>query len=135
MTVSYRIEPELKLIRTRCIGDTTLHDVQAHFAELRAHPDLPQPLDVLLDFTELTNLPRLDQLETAAGSTASLTPRLRWGVMAIVVRDEQAFQISRVYEALISHYFEGVRLFHSADEAESWVAEARAARTVEPGPA
>jgi hypothetical protein len=128
MPVSYTVDPGLRLIRTRCTGHTTLPQVMAHFAELRARSDLPQPLDVLLDFTEMTGTPSLDQLEQAAVETASLTPGLRWGAMAIIVADEQAQEFSRVYIALINHYFEQVRVFHDNAEAEAWLGSVRADR-------
>jgi hypothetical protein len=89
---------------------------------------LPQPLDVRLDFTELTALPNLDQLEIAADSTASLTPTLKWGVMAMVVSDSFAYDTSRIYEALISHYFQAVRIFRDGADADAWLETIREER-------
>jgi hypothetical protein len=126
--VRYDIDAHRRVIRTRCIGETTLREVLAHFAELRSTPSLPQPLDVRLDFTEMTSLPRLDQIEAAADTTASMTPMLRWGAMAIVVNDPFAHHVSRVYEALVSHYFQEVRTFRDAAEADVWLETVRGNR-------
>jgi hypothetical protein len=128
MPVTYEIDADRGLIRTRCIGKTTLREVIAHFAELRSMTSLPQPLDVQLDFTELTALPNLDQLEIAADSTASLTPTLKWGVLAIVVRDQLVYDTSRIYEALISHYFQAVRIFRDGADADAWLETVREER-------
>jgi hypothetical protein len=125
MPVRYDIDADQRVIRTRCIGETTLREVLAHFAELRNTPSLPQPLDVRLDFTEMTSLPRLDQIEAAAETTASLTPMLKWGAMAIVVNDALAHHVSRVYEALVTHYFQEVRIFRDAAEADVWLETVR----------
>lgn len=121
MPVEYEIDADRRLICTCCIGETTLREVLAHFAELRTIPSLPQPLDVRLDFTEMTTLPQLDQIEIAAMSTASLTPMLKWGAMAIVVSDPSAYDVGRIYEALVSHYFRAVKVFRSGEDADSWL--------------
>ena len=128
MPVEYDLDTNHGLIRTRCVGATTLGEVIAHFAELIKHPSLPPQLDVRLDFTELTTFPRLDQLEIAAMSTASFTPMLKWGVMAMVVSDEFAYETSRIYEALVSHYFMAVRIFRDGAEADAWLETVREER-------
>ena len=125
MPVRYDIDADQRVIRTRCIGETTLREVLAHFAELKSTPSLPQPLDVRLDFTEMTSLPRLDQIEAAAETTASLTPMLKWGAMAIVVNDPLAHHVSRVYEALVNHYFQEVKIFRDAADADVWLETVR----------
>jgi len=125
LTVTYVVDPALRLIRTRCSGDTTLADVLAHFSELRATTSLPESLDVLLDLTEMTSLPSLDQLEAAAASTASLTPAMRWGSLAIVVGTETARETASVYAALVRHYFAQIRIFTDGDGAEEWLAAQR----------
>jgi hypothetical protein len=125
MPVRYAIDLDQRVIRTRCIGETTFGEVLAHFAELRSNPALPQPLDVRLDFTEMTSVPRLDQIECVAETTASLTPMLRWGAMAIVVNDSFAHNVSRIYEALVKHYFQEVRIFRDSAEADAWLENMR----------
>lgn len=128
MPVEYDLDANRRLIRTRCIGETTLREVLGHFAELRTIPSLPQPLDVRLDFTAMTSTPELDQIEIAAMSTASLTPMLKWGAMAIVVSDAPAYDVGRIYEALVSHYFRAVRVFRDTAEADRWLASVREER-------
>jgi hypothetical protein len=125
MPIAYDIDTDRRLIRTRCPQGTTLADVLAHFAELRAIPSLPQPLNVLLDLSGMDELPGLGQMEAAAGGTASLTPNLRWGALAIVVGTEAARQTATIYGALISYYFERVRVFRDPTEADLWLPAAR----------
>jgi len=62
MPIDYQIDPGRHLIRTRCIGSLTFDEVVAHFRALEADPRIPDPLDVLLDFSELTNFPDHDQV-------------------------------------------------------------------------
>jgi hypothetical protein len=124
MPITYDIEADRRLIRTRCLQGTTLAEVLAHFAELKTTPALPQPLNVHLDLREMDALPGLGQMETAAGMTASLTPNLRWGALA-VVGTEAARQTATIYGALISYYFERVHVFEDPAEAERWLPVAR----------
>lgn len=128
MPVTYEVHSDRGLIRTHCSTDITFDEVMAHFAELRSLPSLPQPLDVYLDLTDMRSLPTLDQLEMVAGTTGSLTPGLRLGAMAIVAASDVALGTSRIYEALVSHYFEDVRVFRDAVEADAWIDGVRAAR-------
>jgi hypothetical protein len=132
MPVSYEIDAERGLIRTHCSARTTFGEVMAHFAELRALPSLPQPLDVYLDLRDIRNLPTLDQLESVAGTTGSLTLDLRWGAMAIVASSDVVFGTSRIYEALVHHYFEDVRVFRDPVEADAWIDGLRSARAAGP---
>ncbi len=133
MPVSYAVHSDLCLIRTRCSGHTTLAEVLAHFQELRSTPSLPQPLDVHLDLSGLTSKPTLDQIEAAAGRTASLAPTLRWGALAIVVDTESARETSMLYEALIRHYFERIGVFRKPADAEAWLASVREERGPDAG--
>lgn len=128
MPVSYDLDPDLRLIRTRCSAGTTLAEVLGHFEELRSNPSLPQILDVHLDLAEMTSLPTLEQLEIAAATTGRLTPRLRWGALAIVVGTEPGLAASRVYEALISYYFEDISIFRDEAEADVWLQGVRERR-------
>lgn len=128
MPVSCKVDPADSLIRTHCSARTTFPEVLAHFAELRSMPDLPQPLDVFLDLTEIETLPTLDQLEAVAATTGSLTPDMRWGAMAIIAASDVVFGTSRIYEALVSHYFERIQVFRNAVEADAWLEGVRSAR-------
>jgi hypothetical protein len=132
MPVSFEIDADRGLIRTHCSARTTFEEVMSHFAELRALPSLPQPLDVYLDLRDIRNLPTLDQLESVAGTTGSLTLELRWGAMAIVASRDVVFGTSRIYEALVNHYFEDIRVFRDPVEAEAWIDGLRAARAAGP---
>ena len=66
MPIHYRIDRELKRILTRCTGETTLKEVLGHFEELEVDPDCPPHADVLLDLSEIENLPNVGQIRAAA---------------------------------------------------------------------
>jgi hypothetical protein len=128
MPVSWEVDADRGQIRTHCSADTTFEEVMSHLRELRSLPALPRPLDVFLDLRDIRNLPTLDQLETVAGTTGALTPDLGWGAMAIVATSDVVFGTSRIYEALVHHYFEDVRVFRDPVEADAWIDGVQAAR-------
>jgi hypothetical protein len=52
--------------------------------------------------------------------------------MAIVASRDVVFGTSRIYEALVNHYFEDIRVFRDPVEAEAWIDGLRAARAAGP---
>lgn len=57
MPVTYVIDSEERLIRTRCIGDVKINEVIGHFRTLKHDPNCPNRLEVFLDVSETTSLP------------------------------------------------------------------------------
>jgi hypothetical protein len=87
MPVIYTIEFPATIV-TRCVGHVSVAEVQEHFRELaRVWPPVER-LDVLLDLTELTSLPTLQDLEkVAAEIRAQIGPR-RFGRCAVVTEQD-----------------------------------------------
>jgi hypothetical protein len=128
MTISYEIDRERGLIQTRCLGKTTLDEVLDHFAELDARPDMPQGIDVLLDLTEMENAPGREQLRTVAGEVRELTPKLRWGVIAIVAPGDLLFGMSRMFGIFSEGHFANTGVFRTLPEAQRWLDAERSRR-------
>jgi hypothetical protein len=124
--VSYEIDRDRGLVRTRCVGATTLPEVLAHFRELAAEPALPEPLDVLLDLSELTAAPASDQVRTIADEVRAFRSKLDWGAIAIVARSDLVFGVSRMFGIVAEDQFANTGVFRSLSEAEDWL-RARAA--------
>ena len=121
MPVTYRIDRELNRIVTRCTGQTTLREVLGHFEELEADPDCPPHADVLLDLSEISNLPNVGQIRAAAERAGDASRKVGFGACAIVVGSEAWFGMARVFEAFTDRYFERSSVFRSREAAEIWL--------------
>lgn len=120
--VTYRLDRSKGLLETRCVGPVNLPDVMEHFARLRADPDLPEQLDVLLDLTEMTSVPEAGQLRQVAYAVAGLAATLRLRAIAVVASRDVLFGMSRVFGAFIDEQLERVRVFRAVDDARRWLA-------------
>ncbi len=123
--VSYQIDRELALIRTRCRGDVSFAEVVDHFRELQSDPSLPARLDVLLDLTEMQSIPESDQLQSVAREVAHLKGKLEWGACAIVARSDLLFGMSRIFHAFAEAHFARSNVFRDLEAAERWLASRR----------
>jgi|SRR5262245_24249 len=121
MPVTYRIDQEQNRILTRCAGETTLREVLSHFDELEMDPDCPPHADVLLDLTELHNLPNVGQIRAAAERAGDTSRKVGFGACAVVVGSEAWFGMARVFEAFTEPYFARTAVFRSVEAAESWL--------------
>jgi hypothetical protein len=128
MPVTYALDREQRLIRTRCYGPTTLPEVLGYFEELRAQPDLPQHLDGLLDFTDMTGAPDRDQLRTIAGEMKKMAPQVTFGAIAIVAPGDLLFGMSRMLGIFAEGLFATTGVFRTLPEAERWLEQQRRAR-------
>ncbi len=125
MPVSYQIDRELALIRTRCRGDVGFAEVVDHFRELESDASLPARLDVLLDLTEMQSVPETDQLQSVAREVAHLQEKLEWGACAIVAKSDLLFGMSRVFHAFAEVHFARSSVFRDLEAAERWLASQR----------
>jgi len=121
MPVHYQIDPGRHLIRTRCVGSLTLDEVVAHLRALEADPRIPDPLDVLLDFSELSNFPDHDQVHSVAREVQQLRPNIAWRNLAIVAPRDLAFGIARMFEMISEPSFRATMVFRARADAERWI--------------
>jgi hypothetical protein len=121
MPITYRIDREMNRIFTRCSGETTLREVLAHFDELEMDPDCPPRADVLLDLSEITNLPNVGQIRTAAERTGDASRKVGFGACAVVVGSEAWFGMARVFEAFTEPHFTRTAVFRTVEAAEAWL--------------
>jgi hypothetical protein len=121
--VTYEIDSERRLVRTRCAGAVTFAEVLAHFDELERDPARPEQLDVILDLTGSATLPESDQLRAVAARVGEV--RLpRFERVAIVADRDSMFGMARMFEVFAEAHFGASRVFRQAEEAERWLAEA-----------
>jgi hypothetical protein len=126
MPVTYQIDHESGLIRTRCEGDVTFAEVVGHFRELERDADLPARLDVLLDLTEMSSIPESHQLRSVASEVARLRQRLEWGSCAIVASRDVLFGMSRMLQVFVEPNVASAKVFRELDQARRWLASIRA---------
>jgi hypothetical protein len=125
--ISYEIDRDHKLIRTRCVGSTTFAEVLDHFQALGAEPALPEPLNVLLDLSELTAAPESHQVRAIADEVRAFRTKLSWGAIAIVAISDLNFGMSRMLAILAEDHFANTGVFRRLAEAEDWLRSQRAA--------
>ena len=70
MPVIYQIDRANGIIRTRCVGPVTIDEVIDHFRQLERDADCPERLDVLLDISEETSVPKVTISERSLGKSA-----------------------------------------------------------------
>jgi CheY-like chemotaxis protein len=119
--ITYTIDQESRLIRTRCVGSVTLSDVIHHFRELASDQVCPPRLDVFLDLVETTSLPQSDQFEAVHEEMEAIRARVRFGICAIVASGDLLFGMMKRFEGLAQQSFDKVRVFQAAAEAEKWL--------------
>jgi hypothetical protein len=122
MPVTYKIDRANGLIRTRCIGDVTLEEVIDHFRVLGRDPECPSYLNVLLDLSQQTSLPKTDNLRDVAHAVNRIRGHVRFGACAIVACTDAMFGMLRMFEVFVEHYFRQTSVFRTLPEAEVWLA-------------
>jgi hypothetical protein len=119
--ITYEIDTGRRLIRTRCVGATTLAEVMDHFRVLRSDPAVPEQMSVLLDLSEQTSAPVSAQIKQVAEETGRMREVVRWGALAVVARSDVLFGMSRMLEVLAEPHFTSIRVFRDLAPAEVWV--------------
>jgi hypothetical protein len=123
--VTYTIDVNERLIRTKCAGQVNLEEVAAHFHDLARDPVCPNRLDVLLDLRYVETLPERGQLEVVTVELARLRAKVRFGLCAVVAERPALFGMLRVFEVLAQDYFTALRVFREFSEAEAWLVSQR----------
>jgi hypothetical protein len=126
MPVTYVINAQERLIRTRCIGNVVVGEVINHFRTLEQDPDCPERLDVFLDVSETTSLPFTAEITAVAQEINRVRKKVRFGACAVVATGDALFGMMRMFAVLAGAYFSEIRVFRSPGEAEAWLSAQRA---------
>jgi len=119
--VTYSIDANRRIIRTKCIGQVTLEEVIGHFRALEQDPDCPDRLDVLLDLTETDSLPANHQVRAVGYELKRIRERVRFEACAILTCSDALFGMMRMFEVTSQAYFRVTHVFRVAAEAEAWL--------------
>jgi len=125
MPVTYVINAQERLIRTRCVGNVVVSEVINHFRTLEHDPNCPDHLDVFLDVSETTSLPFTPEITSVAQEINRVTKRVRFNFCAVVATGDALFGMMRMFAVLAGAYFTEIRVFRAASEAEAWLAAQR----------
>lgn len=125
MPVSYVIDPQEKLIRTRCIGNVLVGEVINHFRTLEQDPNCPDCLDVFLDLSKTTSLPFTAEITAVAQEINRVRNKVRFGACAVVASSDALFGMMRMFAVLAGAYFSEIRVFRGTGEAETWLSTHR----------
>ncbi|MGA8216676.1 MAG: hypothetical protein WB799_24030 [Candidatus Sulfotelmatobacter sp.] len=125
MPVTYVIDTQEKVIRTQCVGMSTLAEVVDHFRALERDPECVGHLDVLLDLTEMKSLPNARQIQAVPYEIARIREKVRFGACAIVATTDPLFGMLRMFEVLAERFFRVIHVFRTKAEAETWLASER----------
>ena len=126
MPVTYQLDPASGVIETRCMGAVTFDEVMEHFRSLEDDPSLPRRLDVLLDLDKATSAPATGQLRDVAAALARLRDKVEFRACAIVASSDLLFGMSRMFEVFAEGLFKRTRVVRAREDAERWLALARA---------
>ena len=128
MPITYTLDSQRKLIRTRCVGETTLAEVIGHFDELQAVLVGGERLDVLLDLSEVTSPPETSQLRAVSDRIEAMGVNV-FGACAIVASADVMYGMSRVFGAVSWPHFERIEVFRDLQAAEAALANSRPLKT------
>ena len=125
MPITYELDPESQLVRTRCWGNVTFDEVMGHFRELESDASLPTRLDIFLDLSSMDSLPESEQLQSVAGEFDRMQSRVKWGACAIVASRDALYGMLRVFQVFAEAHFEDSCVFRDREGAERWLESAR----------
>ena len=122
MPVKYQIDKVNRIIRTRCTGPVTIEEVIDHFHVLERDPDCPDHVEVLLDLSEQTSIPKKENLQAVTGEIKRIRGRVQFGRCAIVACTDALYGMLRMFQVFAEQYFRESYVFRTASEAEAWLA-------------
>jgi hypothetical protein len=126
MPISYQIDPASGLVRMRVVDAVSLAETIDALRALGADPAAPARLDLLVDLRHTPGLPDSGQLRSIASELGRMAPKLHWGACALVASSDSVYGVSRMFAVYAESAFERVQVFRTLDEAEAWLASARA---------
>jgi hypothetical protein len=121
MPIRYTYEAQRNRVETTCEGEVRVVDVVNHLHLLGLDPKIESHADVLLALSDLDALPEMLQVRTASDAIGRLSKQRPFGRCAIVVGDEAASHVARMFETVASSHFSEFRIFPSRNDASAWL--------------
>ena len=127
MPVRYSIDTEKRVIHTRMIGDMTVEDVRAHFAELRDDPKCEGTLYVLMDAIELSSIPTLAMIQFTKDMVEFMRGKVKFAAVAVAAVNSAQFGMFRMGQVILEGVFGPTNVFRDLDSAREWLEQQRRA--------
>ena len=121
MPASYKVDIEQRWVHTMIWGEVSLADILSALEKGLMDPEVDPNFAEIVDLTEVTRMNLSGDEMRVLAQKSAFSPSAR---RAIVVPDNDVvFGLARMYEILRELQGEtGIRIFHTLDEALSWVA-------------
>jgi hypothetical protein len=121
MPVTYVIDQTRKLIRTECRGPLTVDEVLNHFDQLKDDPDCVGQLDVFLDVSEITSLPKSFELRMVSSKMVVVRNKVQFGKCAVLATGNAMYGMMRMFAFFAETEFQAIQVFRNVAEAEGWL--------------
>ncbi len=120
--ISYKIFPDYKLILLSYEGKVSFSEYKIAINDLREDKNFSIDYDVLTDMTNITESFSLEDVNTFAKFSSTLSKRDQKRLNAIVTINDLDFALSRMYEMLSEHKnpFE-IKVFRNFEDALKWL--------------
>jgi hypothetical protein len=119
MPACYKIDKERRLVMSTAFGVVTRNDLLDHQQSLLTDPDFGNTFSQLADLTRIARLEvNAADVRAAAAKDVFASETRR----AIIVSDDEAFGLSRMFEILrAARGEEGIRVFRTVEEGFGWI--------------
>jgi hypothetical protein len=119
MPLTFQVDLENRIVRSRGSGELTSADLLDYFTNTRADPDYDDSMSRVMDLRDVTQLPSSDDVRSLAAFARSKAP-VPDARMAIIASSDLAFGVSMMFKAFVGY---GERLLVVRDEREAmaWV--------------
>jgi hypothetical protein len=119
MPLTYQVDKENHVVRSRGTGVLTMADLLGYFAETRADPAFDEGMQRVMDLREVTQLPSSEDIRTLASFARNKAP-VQTARMAIIASSDLAFGVSMMFKAFVG-YGERLLVVRNEDEAMNWL--------------
>lgn len=120
MPVTYRLEPQRKLVIATCSGAISGRDVSGFFDELADKTEIDRTWRCLVDATDVESAEFTMRSIRAMIEHIGSDRLYRWR-LAIAASLDLFYGLSRVYQILSSNAGSEVGVFRTVEEAERWL--------------
>lgn len=118
MAIAHTIDAELGLVLCRAWDVLTNEDLHRHYEAIQADPAFQRTFRQLGDLRDVTRLTADSAAIAAAASLQVFAPGTR---RALIAPTDITFGLARMFASYAEDVGQTVRVFRSAEDAESWV--------------
>src|SRR4051812_30169599 len=93
MPLTFQVDTQHRILRSRGSGVLTMADLLTYFAETRADPDYEPSMHRVMDLRDVTQLPSSDDIRSLATFARTKAP-VETARMAIIASSDLAFGVS-----------------------------------------